>query len=183
MKAHSIDLQQGEHIVTEIRRDMFVFYMRVIILFILAILPLAAVIPVGQFISQNTNLSGGIVVTILYLFFILLLTVIFFYRWTDYYLDVWILTNRRIFDVEQKGLFNRQISVFEIDKIQDVNVEIKGIVATFIKYGDILIHTAGMNQDIVIKEADNPLEVKKKILEQYSTLMQKNLPDTASEQT
>ena len=82
----------------------------------------------------------------------------------DYYLDVWILTNQRIFDIEQRGLFNRHISVFEINKIQDVNVKIEGIIATFIKYGDV---------NILIKEADNPLEVKKAILEQYANLMQK----------
>lgn len=173
MNAHSIDLQTGEHIVKEIRRDMFVFYTRVLILFILALLPLAIIVQVSQFLSQTT-IPGGIVATILYLFFILFLTILFFFRWTDYYLDVWVLTNKRIFDIEQKGLFHRNISVFELSKIQDVNVEVRGILATFIKYGDVLIHTAGTNEHIVIKEADSPLEVKKCILEEYTKLVQES---------
>jgi uncharacterized membrane protein YdbT with pleckstrin-like domain len=80
--------------------------------------------------------------------------------WTDYYLDIWFITNRRIIDIEQKGFFNRDVSTFRMERIQDVTVEIKGIVATLLNFGDIHVQTAGESQKFIIKGIGRPKHVK-----------------------
>ena len=40
--------------------------------------------------------------------------------WTNYYLDLWLITSERIIDVRQEGFFSRVVSELKIIKIQDV---------------------------------------------------------------
>lgn len=86
--------------------------------------------------------------------------------WTDYYLDVWFITNRRIIDIEQRGFFNRNVSTFRMERIQDVTVEIKGIVATLLNFGNIHVQTAGESQEFIIKGIGRPKYVKDIIMHQ-----------------
>lgn len=168
--AHSIDLRENEHIIKEVRRNMFVFFMRVTALFILAAVGLVAIPFATVFLAQLGVAKPHIVIIVLYLLFLLILIILFAFRWTDYYLDVWVITNQRIFDIEQQGAFDRDISVFEIARIQDVNVKIQGMFATFLHFGNVHVHTAGENRNIIIRDATDPLAVKKLILEQYARI-------------
>ena len=86
--------------------------------------------------------------------------------WTDYYLDVWFITNRRIIDIEQKGFFHRDVSTFRMERIQDVTVEIRGIIATLLNFGDIHVQTAGESQEFIIKGIGRPKHVKDIIMRQ-----------------
>ena len=92
---------------------------------------------------------------------VVLLMLIF---WMDYYLYVWIITSERIIDIEQKGLFNREISEFTLDKVQDITVKVPNMMATFLKYGDVIIQTAG-ESSFEIKQIPNFYEAKNLILD------------------
>lgn len=63
--------------------------------------------------------------------------------WMDYYLDMWIITNERIIDIEQHGLFNREISEIPLHRVQDVTIQVRGIIETLLGFGTIRIQTAG----------------------------------------
>ncbi len=67
--------------------------------------------------------------------------------WTDYYLDVWVVTNRRVVMIDQRGFFRRYVSSFRLERLQDINIEIKGILATLLDYGSIEAQTAGNDDD------------------------------------
>jgi len=86
--------------------------------------------------------------------------------WTDYYLDVWTVTDKRIIDQEQQGLFHRRTSVFRIERIQDVTIEVRGIVATLLNFGDIHVQTAGEAQEFIMYGIAHPKYVREIILEQ-----------------
>ena len=75
-----------------------------------------------------------------YALLILLLT---FAIWINYRLDVLVITSRRLIDVEQRGLFNREVSEFLIEKVQDITTEVPTMIATFLDFGTIHIQTAG----------------------------------------
>ncbi len=163
-----VDLYEGEKVILEVRRHAFKFYTRVLLLFVLWIVPLL----VSSFVVRgvNTLLDGNGGSSLFGFFFTLwtlVLFVLFFFRWTDYYLDVWIITTKRIFDVEQKGLFTRNVSVFRLEKVQDITVETRGIIATFLKFGDLHVYTAGESSEFVIRDAADPLMVKNVIIEAH----------------
>ena len=88
----------------------------------------------------------------------------FFAHFIDYYLDVWIVTNKRIINTEQRGLFSRVISEHKLDKIQDITSEIHGIIPTFFNYGDVHIQTAGASQKAAFKQVKKPHKIRKIIL-------------------
>lgn len=84
--------------------------------------------------------------------------------WTDYYLDAWIVTDRRIIDIEQRGFFTREISSTRLDRIQDVTTEISGILATFLSFGTIHVQTAGESREFVLPGAPRPDALKERII-------------------
>lgn len=87
----------------------------------------------------------------------------FYYAFIDFYLDVWIVTNKRIINIEQSGLFNRRISEHELEKIQDVTGEQKGIIGTFLTFGDVKVQTASEVPMFIFKQINDPFEVVKTI--------------------
>lgn len=99
-----------------------------------------------------------------YSLWFLLLWVVFFIEWTDYYLDLWVITDRRIIDVEQKGFFHREVTSFKFEQIQDITVETRGLIETFLKFGTLHIQTAGHNREIVIRDAHQPEDARTLIL-------------------
>ncbi|MBP9869602.1 PH domain-containing protein [Patescibacteria group bacterium] len=88
-----------------------------------------------------------------------------FQLFLDYWLDVFILTDKRILDIEQKGLFNRTVSELRLYRTQDVTTEVKGFWHTMIDFGDIFIQTAGEKQRFVFQNIPHPNQVAKLILE------------------
>jgi len=99
-----------------------------------------------------------------YSIWLLLLWIMFFIEWTDYYLDLWVITDSRILDVEQKGFFHREVTSFNYSQIQDITVETRGLIETFFKFGTLHIQTAGHNREIVIRDASRPEEARSLIL-------------------
>lgn len=63
--------------------------------------------------------------------------------WIEQYFDIWVITNRRIIDIKQRGLFNRETAEFPIANVQDVTTEVPSMLATLLRYGNMLIQTAG----------------------------------------
>jgi len=156
-----IQLESKEVIIYTARKHWFIFLIEII--FVLA----AAVVPalIIYFVLETgiTNL-----IIFLYLIWLLILWIVMTLIWTDYYLDVWYITNQRIIDVEQRGLFNRKISTFRLDMIQDTTIEVPGILATLIGYGDIHIQTAGQDEKFTLRGVNNPARVNQIITAEYS---------------
>lgn len=96
----------------------------------------------------------------IYLFMVFIVTIT---QVTDYYLDTWIVTNERIINIEQHGLFSRIISELHLNQVQDVTSEIHGVLATFVSYGNVYIQTAGTRERFNFKGIDNPDQVKEKV--------------------
>lgn len=88
----------------------------------------------------------------------------FFIIWIDYYFDVWIVTDKRIVNIEQNGLFARETSELRLEKIQDVTTDVKGVIPTFLNYGDIEVQTAGEQEKFIFKNIPDPYAVKDLIM-------------------
>jgi len=101
----------------------------------------------------------------------LILWVVAFVIWTDHYLDVWVITNKNLIDVEQQGIFHREISTTRLSKIQDVSSEVRGIFQTFLNFGDLTIQTAGIHHKFKISGIVDPVTVRtnlEKIITEYN---------------
>src|SRR3989338_4311519 len=124
-----VDSQRpDEERIMVIRRHGFVFFRRVIFLVVLLAIPLVflfALTPAAwDLILEQT--PGGVLLVMLMSVYYLYLGLYFLHTWVDYYLDVWILSTKRIVNIEQRGLFSRVVSELLLDKVQDVTVEVHG---------------------------------------------------------
>jgi uncharacterized membrane protein YdbT with pleckstrin-like domain len=159
-------LRPQEGVALYLRRHWFIIFKNIILFFILAILPLSFFLIFSASIAGwlETDLSAALIILSVS-FYYLYLCLFLLFRWTDYYLDVWVVTNKRIVNREQNGLFNRVISEQELDRVQDVTGEEKGLLQTFLHFGNVYIQTAGTQERFLFEEVPHPFEVAKKIIQ------------------
>ena len=172
-----IKLDKNEKVVLEVRKHWFILLARTLFLVFFIFLPIILMIGIkvagiSEFITLNgESLYIWITLTSLWLLFV---WIIFFVIWTDHYLDILIITNKKIVDIEQKGLFHREISTFRLDRMQDITIEIHGFIATLLDFGDVNIQTAGESREFIAKSIPNPTKVKKQIWDAYNKVITKN---------
>jgi uncharacterized membrane protein YdbT with pleckstrin-like domain len=115
--------------------------------------------------------------------YVLAIWLLYFNSLIDYYLDVWIVTNERIINIEQKGLFSRTIAELKLYRIQDAKAEVKGIIHTLLDYGTITVQTAGEEAHFVFKQCPEPYRISRQILEMVEQDRQRHLEEIKTEQT
>jgi hypothetical protein len=100
------------------------------------------------------------------IFFWYLITFVFtFENFLSWYFDFYIITNKRIVDISFNNLLNKHFAQTEISKIQDVSSSVKGVLATFFNFGDLLIQTAADTNQIHFEKVPNPSKIIKLIKE------------------
>jgi len=152
--------QADEKLVLFLRRHWLVLFGRWFFLIILAGIPVGIYFFLATY--QPQILTGKITFPFLFLLtsiYYLFIWLFFFNVFIDYYLDVWIVTTKRIIDIEQRGLFNRVVAEHSLEKIQDVTGAQKGLIQTIFKFGDVFIQTAGEIQRFDFHQVKNPFEV------------------------
>ncbi|OHA59528.1 MAG: hypothetical protein A2589_01550 [Candidatus Vogelbacteria bacterium RIFOXYD1_FULL_46_19] len=163
----TVHLETGEEIIAEVRKHWFIFLLEGLASLAAALGPLIIIPICFNFAGTELNSRSFYILAFFYSTWLALVWIYFFVSWTDYYLDVWLLTNEKIIDIEQKGIFHREVSTFRLERIQDVTVEIPGFLATLLDYGHLHVQTAGEQREFIIYNAAQPGEVKKKILSAY----------------
>lgn len=89
----------------------------------------------------------------------------FYFQFIEFYLDIWIVTNDRIVDINQKGLFSRTISEMDLYRIQDVTVIVHGFFPSLFKYGNVQVKTASQNVGIIFKNVPRPNEIREALIQ------------------
>lgn len=109
--------------------------------------------------------ATGSAITLLFIsMYYLAVTTFFFQEFIDYYLDVWIVTNERVINIEQLGLFNRVASEMHIALVQDITTEIQGPLRTFLNFGDVHVQSAGQIKRFHFKAVHRPEQIRAVIL-------------------
>lgn len=106
----------------------------------------------------------------------------FFTSWVDYALDVWVVTDQRVLNVVQSGLFHRTVSELDLGNIQDVSSNIKGVLPTMLNYGTITVETAGEQDNFAFPNLPHPELVGKKLLELSRAVETKKLAQPSVKQ-
>ncbi|WKZ28813.1 MAG: PH domain-containing protein [Patescibacteria group bacterium] len=158
--------QPGEKIEFVLRRHPIVFAGPVFVFIILALIPLIGkeIFLEGQPLAFSNPLAQAGIVLLLVTYY-LGIWVFFLSQFTDYYLDINIVTNDRIIDINQKGLFGRSIAELDLTRVQDVHSEIKGIIPTLLGYGYVTVQTASNEENFHFEQVPNPNAIRQRILE------------------
>ncbi len=178
MTFETIALEPGEVMLKIVRRHWLTLFMKVFGLGVFGLLPAIA----GVIVLISHNYAPTIAIDLarfsvhfgfFYLMWLLFMWMSLAAVLLNHYLDVWAITNRRIIAVDQQGFFRRQSGSFRLEKLQDINVEIHGLIATLFDYGTIEAETAsGSDGEFRAHQLPRPRELKALILHAADTLPQ-----------
>ena len=91
---------------------------------------------------------------------------LFFYGYfIDFYLDILIVTNDRLLDIEQKGVFARSMAEIELYQIQDITSEVEGFFPSLFNYGNMIIQTASAIPRVIMHNIPNPHALRQELLD------------------
>lgn len=105
--------------------------------------------------------------TVNFFYFTLLLgfvlaAVAFMPFWISWYYSVYIVTNQRLIQITQKGLFHRSMVALGLNQIQMVNYEIGGFEQTILGFGTIMVQT--YVGSLTIHHVHHPGKTQKELL-------------------
>lgn len=156
-KFHFHGQHNGEIIIKIIRRHWFNILEQYFILFGVLFLMTISLWILPSFFTENTEMP---IFLFIESFLAIILWIYAFIIWIDFYFDVWIITNERIVNIEQKALFIRTISELKFDKIQDTSIEIIGLIPTILNFGDVHVQTAGNTERFLFHKVPDPQKIK-----------------------
>ena len=173
-----ITLLEGEKIVLMRRRHWFVIASEAAIILLMALAPFALFFSsLAVFPQAKEFLSSYLALIIFYIaIWLQFLWMFFFTAWTNYYLDVLLVTNKRVVDIEQIGLFKRDIAELRLESIQDIKIEVIGIIQSLLKMGNLHIQTAGYSKEVLLRNVPEPYKIKDLISAQYDQITHKSIP-------
>jgi hypothetical protein len=108
---------------------------------------------VPSYLVYGLGLLGGIILGGL----------LFLPSWIGWHFSVFIVTDQRLIQITQKGLFHRSVIDMRLNQIQMVNYEIAGFQESLLGFGTIMMQT--FVGDLVIHDIHHPAEIQKQLLE------------------
>ena len=86
-------------------------------------------------VSTTTIISSILV-------WVLVISGVAFQQFIHWYFNIYILTDKRVVDIDFFGLFHRKVSQCTLGSIQDITYTKAGILHNFLDYGDLHLQTA-----------------------------------------
>jgi hypothetical protein len=160
-----IQRKPGENIIFYLRRHWVIFLGDLLMVAALGLIPVVGYVLLKLLWPEL--LAGPVARPILVLLasaYYLNLWLFFLSSFVDYYLDAWVVTDDRIINVEQRGLFSRTVSELDLAKIQDVTSEVRGFLSFIFNYGSVFVQTAAETERFHFEQIPNPHAVRKQLL-------------------
>lgn len=158
--------EAGEKVILLVRRHLFPLFLRLGFFFVAGLVPIIIWAVFFSYLIESGLMLPLIFVSSLWYMFLWLAT---FHTLTLYTLNVIIITNRRIIENEQRGLFDREVSELLFFRIQDISVHVSGVVETFLKFGSIVIQTAASERQFIFRDIPHPEKVKDTIMQMVAS--------------
>jgi uncharacterized membrane protein YdbT with pleckstrin-like domain len=154
----------GEQVLHIVHRHWFNLAAHFFVVFLLLFISFGSILIFSILFPEAVSGKRAVLISFMENSFLLFIWLYSFLLWIDYYFDVWIITNERIINIEQKGLFVRHISEVDFARIQDISTSITGIVATLLNFGDLSIQTASENERVTFRQVGDPNHLKDAIM-------------------
>lgn len=149
-----INLKAGEEVVSVVRHYALTLWLKILGAFLLLVLPFFLIFPLFKWGYWGVGL---------FLILILLGIVYGAKIFAVWYYNAFIITNKKIVDIDQRGFFERVVSEAAYEEIQDVSYRRKGIWQTIFRYGDVRVKLAGAEDGFEIRNVRAPAQVEQLI--------------------
>ena len=88
-----------------------------------------------------------------------------FQQFLLWFFNIYIITNKRIVDVDFYHLFYKQISETPLENVQDITNREVGMIQNWLDFGELVIQTAGETENFECSNVANPDGAQQKILD------------------
>lgn len=174
----ALTLDKDEVIVYEVRRHWVILAAKLLSILFFAFAPVFAyAVLISLPITVRADGNPIMLYLFMYMLWLLIAWIGAVVVWTDYFLDVLIITSKRLIRVEQHGLFSREISYLDLQNIQDVKTSVHGLIATSMNFGNLTVQTAAQHREFMITSIADPFGTRDR-LNQAITLYHKEHPHT-----
>lgn len=93
--------------------------------------------------------------------------ILFFYHWIGWYFTIFVLTDQRLRQSTQKGIFGKSVIDLPVSKIQNISYTIPGLSGELFGFGTIVIQT--YVGDLILDLIHRPSEVYNKLQDVAAT--------------
>lgn len=156
--------RQDEKIYKVIRKHWFVYVPFYFFAISMVAVWLVAIFYLSYFGVNLTQLTGMIIIISTSVYTLIMLFILL-YGFVNYYLDTYIITDERIVDIVQEGLFKRVVSELHMRQIQDVSAKVDSIFGTMLHFGNVEIQTAGERANFRFTSISYPYRISKLIID------------------
>ncbi|OIP59104.1 MAG: hypothetical protein COZ29_01680 [Candidatus Moranbacteria bacterium CG_4_10_14_3_um_filter_45_9] len=161
---HFASQREGEEVIRVIHRHWFNILSRFLLILLFSFLLIGSLVVFLLLFPDIFSISGKKFFIFMENTFFIFVWLFGFLTWIDYYFDIWIITNQRIVNIEQKGLFDRHISELNFSRIQDVTTTVEGIIPTVLNFGDVSVQTASEQERFLFRMVPDPYKIKDTIM-------------------
>lgn len=89
--------------------------------------------------------------------------ILFWYHWLGWYYSIFIVTDQRIQQNSQSGLFGKSVIDLDLNKIQNISYNVPGFTGEVLGFGTIVLQT--YVGDMVIDKVEHPGKIYNKLQE------------------
>ncbi|MBP9816853.1 MAG: PH domain-containing protein [Candidatus Pacebacteria bacterium] len=166
-----LHLQPGEHVLMAVRKHWLIYVGAAIPFAVFAYLPVLALELFAKSPFVTTPWAHYVSLENPWILFVLGAWWLFvwmgaFSNFMRYFLDVWIITNKRIIDVEQIDFFSREVTSLFLDHIEDVTVHETGFFHTLFGFGNLMVQSAGAADRTELPGISHPKDVRDLLMHQ-----------------
>lgn len=151
----NINLKENERIVSIFRRSLWFWFWQIFFGWLLIICSFFLIYPLFQLAYWG-----------LMIFVLMLLggLILLFKVYNNYRLNAFILTNRRMIDIDHQGMMKNVVSSISYQKIEDVSWRSKGLLTVICKVGDIYISFISSSNKLKLPSISHPEQVINQII-------------------
>ena len=161
-------INEKEDIHLVVREDVIVLVFKSLFIYISFLLLLIGRVLISGLDPIWISLYGFIM-----WFMVSILILVFIVIFHNYYLSMQIITNLRVIDIDQTGIFKREVNTVPVENIQDVTFKKNTFFKSVLNFGDVIIQTSGNAPTeaqggvlgAVFNNVPRPNEIKQLLLE------------------
>lgn len=152
------DLDSDERIILFLRRHLITNFIWVVEGIVLLFLPFLIIFLSGFFDFQTNFLPFNYYIFAI-LFYYAMVFQFFFLNFLNWFFNISLVTKRRVLDIDFKILFSKNVASTKIAQIEDVSLNQVGLIRAVFDYGDILVQTAGTEDNFDFEAVPHPERV------------------------
>ena len=150
----------GEEIAYVYRKSMITNLAWFFATIVLLVIPLYLFPYLAQLSFEGRKILPATYIFILNLFWYLFVFGFFLQNFVIWFFNIYVITNKKIIDMDFHGLLYKNISETPIRNLEDVTSNVSGTLGVIFNVGDVFIQTSAEHTEFEFESVDDPAKLR-----------------------